>query len=158
VSIHFCHCVSTLCVSHCAFIPILHAVRYPPLTFLSRKRPPHAGPFPSFSVIVRPRSARHFTLCVDCFLLTTASVGDSHNGIHSVRRLLLTQRAIRSPLIQRFTRIHRGSGFQAVTSPQRNDSTSHKPKDCLLSRAPYYSGKDRLFSHVSSAPYDRAVL
>jgi hypothetical protein len=32
----------------------------------------HAGLFPSFSIIVGPRSARHVTLCVDCFRRTTA--------------------------------------------------------------------------------------
>jgi hypothetical protein len=40
---------------------------------------PNASPFASFSVIVGPRSARHFALCVDCLLLTTASVGDFPN-------------------------------------------------------------------------------
>jgi hypothetical protein len=47
-----------------------------------------------FSVIACPRFARHFTLCVDGFLLTDNDIGDSPNGIHSVSRLLLTQIAV----------------------------------------------------------------
>jgi hypothetical protein len=49
-------------------------VRLPPLTSTYERYTQHAGPSPSFYVIPCPRCAIHFTLCVDCFLVTTASV------------------------------------------------------------------------------------
>jgi hypothetical protein len=56
-----------------AIIPILSCVQVPPLTS-TYETYLHAGPFLSLSVIACPRSARPFTLFVDCILLTAASV------------------------------------------------------------------------------------